>query len=187
MAPLLTAIQVMDGVPAENLYGCDANEDFVNLGYDLFLDRERLTSTFILADILNPGSDLDDLKGQLGIINAGLFFHLFTWDQQIDLAKLLISLFQPGGNSLFTGRHIASPRAARAGDSVDPIVGKFFIHTLESWKRLWKVVGDETGTTWDVGIESEPAGPQLTPMAGPDAFFLVFVVRRCEPEHSRCT
>ena len=168
---------MIDGFPARNIYGCDSNSDFINLGYDLFLDRERLESTFIRANILGTGADLDILKGQLSIINAGLFFHLFKWDEQIIIAKRLIALFRPQGESLITGRQIASPSAARAGFKVDPIVGSCFVHTEETWMKLWKIIGDETGTTWDVSIKSEPA-LNLTKLAGDDAFFLVFIVRR---------
>ena len=41
-----------DGVPSENLYGLDRDIRFVDIGYDLFQDRDTLKSKFVIADMM---------------------------------------------------------------------------------------------------------------------------------------
>ena len=35
---------MVDGAPAENIYGTDSESEFMDLGYDLFRDRDMLKS-----------------------------------------------------------------------------------------------------------------------------------------------
>ena len=44
---------VADGAPSRNLCGMDCNATFIDLGYDLFLDRETFEATFVVSDFLN--------------------------------------------------------------------------------------------------------------------------------------
>ena len=68
---------VCDGVPAENLYGVELDERFIDLGYGLFLDKEKLRSLFVVANVLEEHSDLDRLDGKVDVVYASQFFHLF--------------------------------------------------------------------------------------------------------------
>ena len=68
---------VCDGVPAENLYSVELDERFIDLGYSLFLDREKLRSSFLVAKVLEEYSDLDRLDGKIDVVYASQFFHLF--------------------------------------------------------------------------------------------------------------
>jgi SAM-dependent methyltransferase len=64
------------GAPTENMYGCDLQPDFINLGYSLFRDREKLKTKFLVADIFDSQSALTEIKGQIDMVYAGSFFHL---------------------------------------------------------------------------------------------------------------
>jgi len=137
-----------NGVPTENLYGSDLRMDFMELGYDLFLDRDKLEAKFIAADIFDEDSDLKLLDGQINIIHTGSFFHLFTWNEQVQIAKRVIRLLKPQPNSMVIGRQIGNLAPGeylrRNGK------GTRYRHNEDTWKRMWEEVGNATGTKWKV-------------------------------------
>lgn len=51
-----------DGAPAENIYGSELRPEYIQLGYDLFLDKQTLK-----AKMITPGNifDVRDKKGGL--------------------------------------------------------------------------------------------------------------------------
>ncbi|KAF1962140.1 hypothetical protein CC80DRAFT_487676 [Byssothecium circinans] len=49
---------VYDGAPSENTYGCDLESGFLDMGYDFFLDKTELKTTFIAARVaINQSGD----------------------------------------------------------------------------------------------------------------------------------
>lgn len=119
------------------------------MGYDFFLDRNRLNSTFIAADFFDLSSDLAQFDGQFDILYAGSFLHLFGWSQQVTACKRMVSLLRPTPGALLVGRQIGSsiPGEYRhqAGDE-----GIMYRHDIASFKRMWKLIEKETDTEWDV-------------------------------------
>lgn len=131
------------------MYGSDLKGDFIDIGYDLFLDRATLKTKFIEADVFDPESKLKPLDGTVDIVHAAAFFHLFDWDNQVTAAKRVVQLLKTQPGSMVVGRQIGNIDA-------HPIVYRFnsgkqmFIHNVESFAKLWKQVGDETNTKWEV-------------------------------------
>lgn len=80
---------VIDGVLSQNVYGIDMEPLSIERSYDLFLDREKLGTTFIVGDILNPTVDLQALMGKMDVINVSSVLHLFNWDEQLKVAEQL--------------------------------------------------------------------------------------------------
>lgn len=153
----LTNRQVHDGAPSTNLYGCDLNPDLINVGYDLFNDQATLQSQFIVSDIFNYKSDLiTRFTGHFDIINAMSFFHLFTWDQQILVAKCIITLLRPQPGSLLVGRQVGKVKHSEGPEAGESLIGYF--HNEESWREMWEVVARETGTRWRVDVVEEKWG-----------------------------
>jgi len=70
---------VADGAPSENLAGLDLEPEFLELGYDLFADREFFKGQMIAGNIFDefPDSPVASLKGTIDIAHAASFFHLF--------------------------------------------------------------------------------------------------------------
>ena len=68
---------VADGAPSENIYGLDIEGPLIDIGYDLFMDRGWLKSTFIVGDVYNPSTNWSQLLDKMDIINASAFLHLF--------------------------------------------------------------------------------------------------------------
>lgn len=156
--------------------------DFMEMGYDLFLDKDRLRSKFIAADFFEPSSDLAQFGGNMDMIYAGSFLHLFDWSRQVAACKRIISLLRPTPGALFVGRQIGSANPGeykhRVGDD-----GMLYRHDEATFRRMWEEVAKETGTEWDVEVSLKPiegANATVNPAEwmGDEVKRLSFSVRR---------
>ena len=66
-----------DGAPSPNLYACDLKGEFLDLGYDLFKDKETLRTHGFAADFFAPSSALDEIDGKIDGIYAASFFRTY--------------------------------------------------------------------------------------------------------------
>lgn len=177
---------VADGVDSSRCYGTDLRLDFLELGYELFRDRETLRSKFIAADVLEEGGDAEgkenplmrELEGKVDIINASSFFHLFTLEQQKVAARVVVRLLKPRKGSLLLGRQKAS---AVAGNTTGRSqVAKKFWHSEESWKGFWREIGEEVGAEFEVEVRmlGDRFGTLEKPLEEADGLAMSFSVRR---------
>jgi SAM-dependent methyltransferase len=141
---------VLDGVPSINTYGFDLYDDFFDIGYELFNDRDRLQTTFIVADVFNDASSLSALAGQMNIIYTGAFFHLFNLEEQETIALRIIQLLKPQPGSLIIGRQSGSESPGEYSRSGDKGGRKHFRHNVQTWTELWGRVGRRTESKWSV-------------------------------------
>lgn len=143
---------VADGVDSSKCFGSDLRLDFMELGYELFRDKETLQSKFIEADVFDDNSSLNELNGTVDIIGASAFFHLFDWDQQKIVAHRVVKLMRPQKDSLVVGIQVGHQEP---GETPGRTGGTRYRHNLESWRRFWREVGEETGTRYEVdGVEA---------------------------------
>lgn len=140
---------VADGAPSENIYGCDLREEYVELGYRLFRDRERLQSRFLTADIFAESSPLTELRGTFDIVYAGSFFHLFDYDDQVKVSEAVAKLLRPVKDSMIVGRQVGSVNAAAHDHKTNP-TGKMYRHNPESLDQQWKTIGNDLGVSFSV-------------------------------------
>ncbi|KAF2817656.1 uncharacterized protein BDZ99DRAFT_21264 [Mytilinidion resinicola] len=172
---------VYDGAPSENLYGADLEMRFMKLGYELFLDKETLKTKFIASDIFDPEADIKQLDNSIDIVHASSFFHLFDWKQQFQAAKRIVEILKKEPGALIIGRHLG---ADESGDRLSIIDKKTrYWHNSDSFKKMWKLAGDETGSNWevDVGIKPFPRGGKLLRQMEDhpnDTRVLIWTVRR---------
>ena len=89
--------------------------EFIELGYDLFRDRDTLKSRFFIGDVFDETTDwtFRELNGRMDIIYAPSFFHLFNWEDQVGLAERVVRLLKPVEVSLVLGRQrgISTPES----------------------------------------------------------------------------
>ena len=142
---------VFDGVVGSRLYACDLAPEFLDLGYDLFLDRDKIKAKFFTADVFQEDGELSKLEGKIDVIYAASFLHLFSWDNQIKVCKRMIKVLKPKKGSTVFGRQVGEVKATErkrwaSGQDV-------WRHDEESFIRMWQVVGEETGTKW--GVETD--------------------------------
>lgn len=141
-----------DGAPGQNLIGCDLHQGFLDLGYDLFRDRDTLASRFFAGDILASQFDddeegpFDELRGKIDIIHASSFFHLFPLSTQLLVAKRLLILLLPVPGSIILGRQTANikPGVYTHGNR-DQMQPGMWRHDVGSWSEIWEQAGREVG------------------------------------------
>jgi SAM-dependent methyltransferase len=142
---------VADGAPNENLVGLDLEPQFLLLGYDLFADREFFKGTMVAGDISDesPDGPVALLKGTIDIAHAASFFHLFSWDNQVKVGVHLVRLMKNTPDALVLGRKLGSSAGIERPNPTNPN-SKMYFRSPDSFKRLWVVISERTGTNWDV-------------------------------------
>ena len=152
---------VYDGAPSENLYACDLRQEYMDLGYELFRDRDKMTATFINANILEEPGSLDQLYGKIDIIHAASFFHLFGWEDQLKICKRVIKILKPQKSSLIFGRQTGNVKGTEVVPKTHGLHNSSTIwrHDPDSFKRLWDIAGRETDTKWKTWAELEERRP----------------------------
>ena len=122
------------------------------MGYRLFLDRDSLKAKFIEADITDPNSALSELDGEIDIMYAASFLHLFNYKGQIEVCKRLVKLLREKKDSLILGRQVGNINAGEYVQTTNES-GIMYRHNPESFKKMWDEVGEETGTKWRVDYD----------------------------------
>lgn len=77
------------------------------------------------------------MQGHISAIHASSFFHVFSEDQQLEVAQRLASLLSPTKGSVIFGSHIALPEKGWLRSKMPGDDDKLFCHSPESWKELW--------------------------------------------------
>ncbi|KAJ3497164.1 hypothetical protein NLG97_g2114 [Lecanicillium saksenae] len=140
-----------NGVAGSKLFGVDVESRFINLGYDLFRDKDTLGATFVTGDLLDPDDErLDTLSGRFTIVHADSFFHLLSWTEQLYAAQRIISWLRTDmKNGFIYGKQAGSLYPADVASA-----GKRpYLHNRRSLQRLWDEAGRITGTRWRVEVE----------------------------------
>ncbi|KAH8657963.1 hypothetical protein BX600DRAFT_499995 [Xylariales sp. PMI_506] len=172
---------VLDGVPSENLIGLDIERPLMELGYELFLDRETLKSRFVVADVFKGallGKDWTDLEERgADVIHCSAFFHLFTLEEQITAGKHIAKLLKKG--AVMVGRQIGS---TKPGDVPAIKEGSFsYRHDVATLDAMWKEVGEATQTRWKVEGTMDMVGVNTSsPVEDENSRRLLFTITRID-------
>lgn len=159
---------IYDGAPAENCFGSDISEIFLDLGYKLFNDADRMRGRFMVANIFKLDEDVDDhaklnkMKGDIDILYVSSFFHLFSLAAAIDLGVIVVSLLRPVKGSVVVGRQAGTTQPGENADSAAMDGGKQYRHNVASMTDMWNEIGRRTGTSWKVegSLDELEIGPQ---------------------------
>lgn len=154
---------ITDGAPAENICGAELNTTFLDLGYELFRDRETLKSSLYTANIFNEDGRLWKERSEaFDVIHAGSFLHLFNLDGQKKAAITLLKLLKKQRGSLIVGRQHGSKQAKEVRNYLykptkesedNGRLDTFFNHDSESFTRMWEEIGQKTGLQFTVKTE----------------------------------
>jgi hypothetical protein len=155
-----------DGVDSNQLYGSDLEQRFLDIGYEMFRDKETLKSTFVTGDVLQTSADgsggderLNVLNRKINIVHAQSFFHLFTWEDQVKAAKRIIKFLKlDDPDVVIFGRQVGS---AEPGNMVGVRGNNRFLHNAASWQQLWDEVGKGTGTKWRTEVNAVELTPDV--------------------------
>lgn len=142
---------VYEGAPSSNLTGTELDQVFIDLGYELFKDRDSLDTKFIAGDIFSD--DAYGLKdGSFDFIHAGSFFHQFTWAEQIEVLTKCFRWLKPQAGSMMVGRHIAvdEPEVIKHPQLKS---GEAYHHNIDSWKKIVHEAAEKVGVNVEVEAE----------------------------------
>jgi hypothetical protein len=143
---------MFDGVPMDSVYGADILAEFVNIGYELFRDEQKLPRSHFLvpADVFDQSSPLKEFDGKVDILHANSVFHLFNWDDQVTAAIRVAKLMRPIKGSLILGSQVGHQDPGEVSSRPGRRSGTMYRHNEKSWERLWKKVGKEIGVSFAV-------------------------------------
>ncbi|RPD65543.1 hypothetical protein L226DRAFT_530884 [Lentinus tigrinus ALCF2SS1-7] len=148
-----------DGYPASHILGCDLREEYIELGYTLFRDKDTCPIRFFASNVFDlPTSppnteaeagksldittvaDLSQLYDSLTHIYTGALFHLFDKESQFGLAIRLARLLKRQPGAVIFGRH----QGLEQEGYIDDHLGRNrYGHSESSWSMLWKEVFTE--------------------------------------------
>jgi SAM-dependent methyltransferase len=149
------------GIPHSQLYGCDLEQVFIDLGYRLFLDGEgKLGAKFFVGDLAQPqettyenGSLAQGLKNKLQAIFASSLFHMWDYEEQVLVAKRMVAMCEDKAGVMITGRQLGSHLGGRypmTGMRKDGEKYRNYRHNEQTIRGFWLDVGEATGTQWTV-------------------------------------
>lgn len=171
---------IYDGVPADNLYGVDLEQGFIDVGYDLFLDKQSLISKFIAGDIFDTSSEVSQLDGTVDILYAAQFFHLFGWDEAVKVGERTVKLLKPQKGVLIIG-HVLGCATPSEFQNAPTKGGKMYMHDSSTFSRLWDEIGKATGTKWNTeAVMDSPMMFKAYSDAYPKVGRLLFCVERVD-------
>lgn len=76
-----------------------------------FRNAAILRVPFTAADVFDPDCPLKAYNGTFDIIHAASFFHLFSWDRQVQvIVDVFVPLLKPAPGSLVVGWQIGTPK-----------------------------------------------------------------------------
>ncbi|KAF9240247.1 hypothetical protein BU15DRAFT_74163 [Melanogaster broomeanus] len=150
----------VDGFPACNIVASDLKQEFLELSHALFnTSKDTYPGHFVAGDVLDPAvlsvaspsrvvppsprpdlsalTSLNPLRGHCSVINASAFFHLFTEEKQLHVARALAGLLSSEPGSLICGTHHGAQEPTMSTDNI--LRGKFeiFRHSPKSWEAMW--------------------------------------------------
>ncbi|KAE9411501.1 hypothetical protein BT96DRAFT_952531 [Gymnopus androsaceus JB14] len=135
---------IADGFPAQNIIASDLRPELWELGHALFQSTpSSFPVAFVPESPLNTVKSLNKLKGRMNAIHISRLFHLFTEQQQLELAHRLAKLLSPSPGSMIFGQHRGSDVP---GVKVNTLGETSFYHSPDSWKTLWNGVVFLEGT-----------------------------------------
>ncbi|KAH8898682.1 hypothetical protein GQ53DRAFT_877743 [Thozetella sp. PMI_491] len=138
---------VLDGAVPENVYGAELEGEFINLGYELWRDKDTLKATLMQADIFDTEGPLQALQGRMDIIHLGMILHVFTREMQFELLKTCIALLKPEPGSLILGQAVGNVQGGLTATNLD---SGSFQHNEDTFFGLWGELQAGSGLKFDV-------------------------------------
>jgi hypothetical protein len=164
------------------LYGTDIVNHW-DLGFEFFKDdKDRFKASYIESDLLYPSEELRGLHGQMDVICIVHVLHQWDWDTQILGCKELVKFSKPG--TLVVGlQGGTSDIGKRTQYNKEKNQNEFTLHDGKTFQKMWDVVGEQTGTTWETEVAIMPwDGREYrqdeVSYLGPDFALLRFLVTR---------
>ncbi len=148
-----------------NLYGSDVIASYLSTSYELFNDREHFKGTLVPANIFSETLFEKEFLGwenKFKIVHAGLFLHLFGWEQQVIICQQVVKLLDLDKGSLFLGEMAGFQGGGERGEGKDSkFLGKGekrrqYLHDEQTFKKMWKESVRKSGiqsSQWKIEVD----------------------------------
>ncbi len=130
---------MLDGCPSDNMFGLEKMAGYVEQAYELFGDRDRLHTRFIVADLLDTDvAEAQALLGTVDVAHAGMLLHVWPLEPQRRACERIVQFMSPRKGALIVGNSVGR---------TEPIVWPgpegtpMYKHSPESFKSMWDDVG----------------------------------------------
>ena len=149
-----------EGISGAQLTGFDLESKFIELGRDLFCDKDWCKATFFAADLMEEpqSARLGELTGTFDVIQASQFLHIFDWDDMSEAVKRMVALSHAQSGSMIVGHNLGSRNPGSF--TMPPLYrGKtsHYRHNQQTMRQLFDQVGIETGTEWSLDFGEIPS------------------------------
>jgi len=153
------------------MYGLEKAGGCVELGYELWRDRDTLRTTFIQGDLLDR-SAARELEGTVDVIHAALFLHTLDGvEGQMDACCRFLDFLKPVPGTLIVGSSIGR---REAGAMEGPGGRAVYKHNAQSFQEMWAEVSKRAGREVRVTAELDhmrdlhgrPEGHWVDPLTG---------------------
>jgi len=131
----------------------DLVPDYLSTSYSLFNDAETFKGTLVQANIFSDTIFEDKFKGwenKFKVVHAGLFLHLFSWEQQVVVCEKIVKLLGKEKGSIFLGEMVGCKGGGeRSGAAKFWKKGeerKQYLHDGNTFQKLWGEVAEKTDT-----------------------------------------
>ena len=152
---------LFDGAPdSKALYGLDIEGPFLDLGYELFRDREKFHGTLLPVDLLNHSAPIPQFDDEIDIVGIFSLLHFFQYDQQVEMVKRMVRFSRPVPGSAMLGRQLGAPRGGVYGGLMKDT--ETYLHSVETFNKLWQDVGQQTDSKWEVDAYLVPVEAKLS-------------------------
>ena len=128
-----------DAGTSANLHGADLESHFLDLGYELFRDRDSFDAKLRPGNVFDE-SFLADWYGTMDMIYLGSFLHLFSRMQQQQIVAKLVLLLRPGPGALVFGRNLGAEKGGEY--RMEALGWDLYRHSDETIKELWDKEAD---------------------------------------------
>jgi SAM-dependent methyltransferase len=177
----------LDGAPTGSVYGADVSQDLIDCGYEYFNDGGGAPRfVFFVGDILNPEDPVyATVEGQFDIIWMAMVLHLWDYKTQLSASIATVKLLKPVPGSMVIGWQLGATPAVEITRNLQEERKDHSImyrHDEKSFEKMWREVGDATGTQWKVKAMNRdlinPSRTDKVPNGGSDAQVITFTVTR---------
>ena len=164
---------VYDGAPYENIISGDLRQEFWDLGFKLFRDKESFHGQFRQGDIFDE-KYLEDFNGKIDIIHISAVFHLFDIPIQKTLARRLCQMVSSKPGTTIFGRNAGGSVPELLTHSSRPGAG-IYIHSEASFREL---IEECVSGSWDVKTWSVPRKENAVAENGKVKGVMCFILTR---------
>ncbi|KAG8219067.1 hypothetical protein J3R82DRAFT_4824 [Butyriboletus roseoflavus] len=161
----------------------DIFQEFYDMGHALFKTTPATYPiSFVAGDAFDPNmlqivppfdeapstekpdlstlTSLNPLAGHCMVIYASNFFHLFSEENQLQLAKAVAGLLSPLPGSMICGEHVGNFQKGVFHDEHGGRILEMFQHSPESWSAMWD---GEVFTKGKVRVDAKIELAKITP------------------------